>query len=258
MLRLFLAALLLVAICFCPALSTYGDSAFFPMDTIDPELQLLSPLGGEEWYIGESKSIIWLADDANFPANPISLSYSTNGGLHYHDLALDIANTGVYNWLVTTAQSDLARVLIIARDSFGNRNTAQSPQNFSLLYAPPMPPANVTVDTSNGLDALISWEPVTLTMPPSSLPITPDGYIVLYNETPYEGDSFFYFLGRSFNTHYTHHDVMEFRDQMYYRVVAYKNYSREEDQALEDLLQRSQRQELKWDELRAILKGVKR
>ena len=59
-------------------------------------------------------------------------------------------------------------------------------------------------------------------------PITVDGYIVLYNETAYE-DSMqcYYFLGYtngSANTTYTHYYVTQFRDQMFYKVVAFKDY----------------------------------
>lgn len=59
---------------------------------------------------------------------------------------------------------------------------------------------------------------------------------MLYNESPYEQDEhFYYFLSRSFTTSYTHHDVTEFRNQMFYRVVAYKNYRDEDFGAVERL-----------------------
>ncbi len=97
-----------------------------------------------------------------------------------------------------------------------------------------MPPASVAVNTANGLDAVISWEPVTQNIYYS--PMTPDGYIVLYNETPYEDDQFYYFLGRSYTTSYTHHDVAEFRTQMFYKVLAYKNYRGDVDNILQTVL----------------------
>ena len=57
---------------------------------------------------------------------------------------------------------------------------------------------------------------------------------MLYNETPYEDDHFHYFLGRSYTTTYTHLDVAEFRNQMFYKVVAYKNYRGDVDNVLAD------------------------
>jgi len=255
--KLLLIAMIALLSSRSPALVSHADSEDFAMDTIDPLVELLSPQGGEEWFIGESKNILWSATDHNFPAHPISLQYSINGGTLYLDLASDLEDSGTYLWLLPYAQTTSARVKVMARDSFGNSSQAASPQNFSLLIAPPLPPGNVTVDTGNGLDAVISWDPVTLTVPPSSLPITPDGYIVLYNESPYEDEHFFYFLGRSFTTQYTHHDVVEFRDQMFYRVVAYKNYTREAEQDMEHFLQRTEGHKISWDELAAALKGAR-
>jgi len=115
------------------------------------------------------------------------------------------------------------------------------------------------VDTSNHQDAVISWDAVTQTIPPYNSSITPDGYIVLYNETPYENDRLYYFLGRSFSTNYTHHDVVEFRDQMYYKIVAYKNYSRQESAALDSLLQVRGDKPILWqDALQSIRQGGKK
>jgi hypothetical protein len=90
------------------------------------------------------------------------------------------------------------------------------------------------VNTSNGLDAVITWQPVTQNIYNS--PLTPDGYIVLYNESPYEDDQFYYFLGRSYTTTYTHHDVAEFRNQMFYKVLAYKNYRGDVDNVIQAAL----------------------
>ena len=80
------------------------------------------------------------------------------------------------------------------------------------------------MDITNAVDAVITWQPVTQTIYGS--PIIPDGYLVLYNETPYENqDNLYYYLwdvttGSSF----THPRVALHRDQMYYRVVAYKDH----------------------------------
>jgi hypothetical protein len=85
-----------------------------------------------------------------------------------------------------------------------------------------------------GIDAVITWQPVTQNIYHS--PLTPDGYIVLYNETPYEDDQYYYFLGRSYTTTYTHQDVAEFRDQMFYKVLAYKNYRGDVDNIIQAAL----------------------
>jgi len=107
------------------------------------------------------------------------------------------------------------------------------------------------VDISNGIDAVLNWNPVTHNI--YSTPLTPDGYLILYNETPYEDDHYYYFLGRSYTTSYTHHDVAEFRDQMYYRIKAYKNYRADDEALLDDLIRLSKTKSLLWKDALDLL-----
>ena len=219
------------------ALSSYTDSGNVALDTVVPTLELLSPNGGETWYIGDSKNITWSVSDPNLVADSAALWYSLNGGTAYTLIAQDEQNDGTLAWTIPNIQSQNAKVKISTHDSFGNIATAISAAPFTIAYVPPASPEGVNVDISNGMDAILSWNAVTTTIPPYNTPITPDGYIVLYNETPYEDDRLYYFLGRSFTTGYTHHDVAEFRSQMFYKVIAYKNHSRGEELALETLCQ---------------------
>ncbi len=39
------------------ALTSYGTSAPVANDTVDPSLSILSPNGGEAWYIGDTNDI---------------------------------------------------------------------------------------------------------------------------------------------------------------------------------------------------------
>ena len=251
-------ALLLGALTLCSGLSSYGDSPDFTMDTVAPQLELISPNGGESWYIGDTIAIQWNAVDTNLGPEGIELWYSLNAGMDYLSLAEGTLNSGSYAWELPAIQSLSAKVQIQASDSFGNSALASSLGLFSINYAPLAIPEGLTVDISNGVDAVLFWEAVTHTIPPYNSPITPDGYIILYNESPYEDDEhFYYFLGRSYTPGYTHHDVVEFRDQMFYRVSAYKNYTREDSEALEALLQESKMQRIPWLGVKAILTGGK-
>lgn len=253
---LLLSCLLFVFTSSVFALGSYTDSEPVSLDTVPPRLQLSSPAGGEAWYIGDTREITWTANDPNLIDDSVYLDYSLNGGVDYINLAEAIEHSGSYAWQLPSVQSYSARVRIGISDSFGNQAEKSSAQNFSITYVPPAEPGGVSVDTSGNQDAVISWDAVTQTIPPYDSPITPDGYIVLYNETPYEDDRLYYFLGRSFTTTYTHQDVVEFRDQMFYKVIAYKNYSREEDQALESLLHRRSDKPLLWQEaLQTIRQG---
>lgn len=242
----------------CSGLSSYGNSPDFEMDTVAPQLELISPNGGESWYIGDTRNILWTASDTNLDPAGIDLWYSLNGGADYLSLAEAIANSGSYPWELPGIQSLNAKVRIGARDSFDNSTLVHSLNSFNIGYVPPAIPEGLSINISNAVDALLTWDEVTQTIPPYNSPITPDGYIILYNESPYEHDGNSYtFLGRSYVTSYTHHDVGEFRNQMFYRVQAYKNYTREDSEALEALVQKSKTQRIPWSQAKAILMGGK-
>ncbi|HNQ43532.1 MAG TPA: Ser-Thr-rich GPI-anchored membrane family protein, partial [Candidatus Cloacimonadota bacterium] len=185
-------------------------------------LSILSPNGGEAWYIGDTNDITWTASDTNLSPNSVYLWYSMNGGSSYTTLAEAIANSGSYPWEMPSTQSYNARVRIRVSDSFGNFSQKASASSFTITYVPPQAPTGVNVNTTNGIDAIITWQPVTQTI--SDTPITPDGYIVLYNESPYEDDQFYYFLAMTTGLSHTHPWVARFRNQMFYKVIAFKDY----------------------------------
>ena len=252
MIRLTLCVLLLCLAGGVFALASHTDSDLLTLDTVAPAVELLSPLGGEEWYIGDTHDILWTASDFSLPANPVSLLYSSNSGTIYEPIASLLANSGSYPWPMPSTQSYSSRVRIVVVDGFGNQRTVSSPL-FSITYVPPAAPANLSVDISNAVNAVITWDPVTQTI--YGTPITPDGYIVLYNESPYEQDEhFYYFLWNvTSGTTFTHPWVASFRDQMYYRVVAYKDY----DGRMAALLtSRSDDQPLRWTDFQARLRAA--
>jgi PKD repeat protein len=119
-----------------------------------------------------------------------------------------------------------------------------------------VPPAAVTPPTVQilGNDAIITWEAVTETIYGS--PITPDGYIVLYNETPYEDANYYYFLNFVPETSYTHTFVALFRPSMFYRVVAVKFYRESEREAVAGL--RNGEDRITWKALKERMQGLHR
>ncbi len=84
-------------------------------------------------------------------------------------------------------------------------------------YAPPKIPENVQVSFQNS-NALIEWDDVTENIYDS--PVNPAGYIVYYSEISNESDYFFY-LGFTEDTSFTHYRVGDFSNYMFYKVVAY-------------------------------------
>ena len=257
--HLVLCSLLIVFMSSAMGLSSYTDSGLVSLDTVPPQIDLISPNGGEAWYIGDTRDIIWTASDPNLDVNSVYLWYSLNGGMEYLSLEEAIAHNGSYAWELPSVQSYNARVRVGLSDGFGNQFQRSSANSFSITYVPPDTVRALTINASNNLDVLLTWQAVTQSIPPYNSPITPDGYIVLYNESPHEHNAhFYYFLGRSFTTNYTHHDVLEFRNQMFYRVLAYKNYTREESEAFENLLLKRGDKPLLWqDALQTIRQGGK-
>ena len=198
---------------------SYGYSSIFSADTVDPTLELTAPVGGEVWYIGEMKDISWSASDNSFDSTPVDIYYSTSGS--FNELEFAYANSGIFSWEVPAVTSENAKIKVVVTDNFGNFAEELS-ESFVISYVPPATPQDVVINLDNGQDAVVSWSPVTETI--YSTPITPDGYIVLYSEVPEEGHEPYYFLGYTPNITYTHQHVTSFREQMYYKVIAYKDF----------------------------------
>jgi len=68
-------------------------------------------------------------------------------------------------------------------------------------------------------------------------------------------EQFYYFLDFTTDLSYIHTYVAEYRDQMFYNVVAIKNYSREQIEYLERL--NNSREKLKWSDVKRNLERIK-
>lgn len=89
-------------------------------------------------------------------------------------------------------------------------------------YVPLAVPQNVLV-TMNGYDAVISWDAVTQNL--HGQPVTPDFYVVLYSEWPYDqADHFYYYLTSTTGLSALHYNVGLFSQYMFYKVKAVKFY----------------------------------
>lgn len=240
--------------CFGVLSALSGSASFGPvtLDTVDPELELQTPMGGESWYFGDTQNIQWLATDDFLQTEAILIEVSYAGNQNFTTLQENYSNTGSYPWQFPEVASSNCYLQITATDLMGNSTTVMSANSFSLGYVPPQTPTGVNIDISNGIDAQLSWEPVTETI--YNTPIIPDGYIILYNETPYENDdNKYYFLGYSTTANYTHQHVGTFRDEFYYSVQSYKNFSARALALLEQYSAKNQSKPLTWQEVKAKL-----
>ena len=117
----------------------------------------------------------------------------------------------------------------------------------TVTYCPPVAPDNVEVDIVYP-DANISWTAVDTTECGSV--ITPDGYIVLYSEDETE----YLFLNYTTQLSYVHTYVAQFRPQMFYQVVAFKDFSREQLAYLEGL--NFSIDQIRWGEVKKSLEII--
>ncbi|MCK4653516.1 MAG: PKD domain-containing protein [Candidatus Cloacimonetes bacterium] len=116
-------------------------------------------------------------------------------------------------------------------------------------YVPPAPPTNVQVNIIYP-DAVISWTAVDTTI--FGTPITPDGYIVSYSEN----EDVYFYLWFTTETNFIHEFVAQHSSQMFYRVVAFVDLSRNEIEYLVSL--NNSREKVKWSEVKQNLIKIRK
>jgi hypothetical protein len=108
----------------------------FTVDTIAPVVEVIQPDGGEELIGEETYEIMWTAEDLNLAPNPITIEYSTDGGVTWNLIASNLPNTGSYEWVVPGVVSDNVFVRVSAADLAGNVGSDTSDAPFSITYIP--------------------------------------------------------------------------------------------------------------------------
>lgn len=116
------------------------------------------------------------------------------------------------------------------------------------ISVPPSPPQNVNV-VMQGYNAFVSWDEVTTDIHGNT--ITPDCYIVLCNENPYADVRDYTYMGYTSQLSFVHLGVGRFRPQMYYRLVAYKEYDRSNSIRYRELI--ALKSKVTWAEIKAAL-----
>ncbi len=126
----------------------YTSSESVLTDITPPTVEVFSPAGGDVWTGGYSYDITWEAsDDQGLITNPISISYSIDGGSSYTAIVTGIANSGSYAWTVPNIATTEAKIKITAVDTSGNSGYGESGK-FSIIPVPTI----WYVDSINGND----------------------------------------------------------------------------------------------------------
>ncbi|HNX38548.1 MAG TPA: hypothetical protein PKI15_09330 [Candidatus Cloacimonadota bacterium] len=202
--------------------SGYSVSESGILDTQVPELSLLSPNGGEVWYIEDARDILWTFADNNPTGNGIELWLSTNGGATYDPLASDLPDSLPYVWTLPETAYPHCRIKVRGVDAYGNASERTSANTFEISYLPPLAPQNVQVAVTSNWDNLISWQPVTQNI--HGEPLAPDGYIVVYSTNPNDPLESFSFVGATKGFSIMHPGGGLFFRKVFYRVIAYVDY----------------------------------
>jgi hypothetical protein len=116
-------------------LSATGEASLtFTASNEGPNVQVISPNGGESWRGGIAQNITWSAT-GELAANPISIYYSTDSGSTYpNTIATGVSNEGTYSWTVPDTYSTTARVKIVCQGTT-LVGSDESNANFTLTYA---------------------------------------------------------------------------------------------------------------------------
>ncbi len=96
-----------------------------------PVVALDAPNGGELWPVGATRNITWTASDDQ-GVTAIDLELSTDSGSSWSDIAVGLANTGTYAWLVPTTPTRAALVRVTAHDADLNSTSDTSDAVFAI------------------------------------------------------------------------------------------------------------------------------
>jgi hypothetical protein len=106
------------------------DSTGNPYVSVDVEV--LTPNGGEVWYVGSIHDITWAAECLG-GVDSVSIYCSVNGGTDYSLVTSGEANDSVYAWTVPGPATDSALVKVVAYDPSQNTGQDESDEVFTIV-----------------------------------------------------------------------------------------------------------------------------
>jgi uncharacterized protein (TIGR02145 family) len=137
-----------------------GTSGNFTTDSKPPVVTLITPNGGESYYVTDPLPVNWTATDDGLTASPIAIQVSTNGGASYSSVATGLPNTSPTNVTAPLYNTNQAKVKVIAQDQFGLTGYDESNGLFSLqgiivnlkayLESPILPDSSMRTDLNSG------------------------------------------------------------------------------------------------------------
>ncbi len=137
-----------------------GTSGNFTTDSKLPIVILMSPNGGESYYITDPLPVEWTTTDDGLSGGPITILVSTDGGVNYNAVASGLPNASPVNVTAPLVMTNQAKVKVIAQDIFGLTGYDESNGIFSLqgiivnlkayLESPILPDSSMRTDLNSG------------------------------------------------------------------------------------------------------------
>ena len=216
----------------CNVNDTLFSRSIIVTEPITPimEMSLVSPSSIDfgTLYVGQdSTQKITIKNDGNVNLSVSDLSFSTSSSstfsYTYDNLNGDIAAGATDSIFVTFAPDSAAtfnETIKITNNSTNNpliEVTLAGTGEYDEIPAP----ANVIITLDNK-DATISWDAVTQTV--HGIAVTPDFYVINYNDDPNVSPDEYLHLTATTNLSIVHSRVVQFAPQMFYQVIAIKDY----------------------------------
>ena len=157
---------------------TVGPPTTVYIDQSAPAVHVISPNGGETWFVGAPVVITWSGSDPEGIAG-YDLSYSIDGGAHWTPIAAGLVGSP-YPWTVPGTPSTTVRVRVDAYDTDGNTDFDRSDADLTIRYITITPTAGPhgTIDPSTVVNlAYLGSQEFTISPDPgySILDVTVDG-----------------------------------------------------------------------------------
>ena len=145
--------------------SPYTLTAVFTPRNESPTVALLSPNGGETFFVGDSVTVSWTASDPEDGTDlAVDLAYSADAGTTWTALVSTTENSGSWGWTVPGPVTAEALVRVTVTDEGGKCAADTSDGFFAVAEASPPPelalslPSDLATAAGESLDVPVTFE----------------------------------------------------------------------------------------------------
>ncbi len=123
-----------------------------------PVVNLISPIGGEMWTVGNSYNIRWTASDNTGTVQYVNIYFSVDSGAAWpYTVSSNRSNDGIFPWTPSVSTTK-GRIKVEAVDSYGEKSFSISGSDFTVLSscaAPSIPVLQSITPSGNGYN--VTW-----------------------------------------------------------------------------------------------------